>query len=123
MFSQNQVHKAGWDCLSVGLLDGVKTMLEFSEPTGDMTEKTMKILRLVNLHWSQWATNATTRLRAPRNGGVVRELVELITEKFCNLDSLQLNRMPFISDEDVCIVSALPGLACVDLSLTGPLCY
>ena len=105
------------------LLDGVKTMLELSEGIGRVTQKTMKNLRLVNRHWSLWATNATTVLRAPGNGIAVRELVELVAQKFCNLKSLRLDKVPLITDDDVRIVCMLPSLTHVDLSQIGILCY
>ena len=104
----------------MGLLDGVKILLELSECIGSTTEETMKNVRLVNRHWSQWATSAITRLRSP-TGRVMGELVQVITQKFCNLDSLLLDRMRLVTDDVMRIVSTIPGLTCVDLSNTDPL--
>lgn len=37
------------------------------------------------------------------------ELIEVITQKFCNLDSLLLDGVPLVTDDVMRIVSTIPG--------------
>ena len=99
------------------LLDGVKAMLELSESSDGETEHIMKNFRLVNGHWSSWATSATTMLRPSGNCIPLWELVEMAPRTFINLKSLHLDRVYLIADDDeLRILCRLHNLKRLDLS-------
>lgn len=79
-----------WDCLSPELLDIVKAMLECSMRKGYFWSRTMQSLRLVNQHWSSWATGAMTMLQPHRPNVPFGDVMELIAKTFVNLSSLHI---------------------------------
>ena len=72
--------------------------MEESEGGTHVTLQVMKSLRLVNHHWSLWATGATTTLKIGGHHVIFMELAETLTEEFVNLNILHLFRIDTISD-------------------------
>ena len=95
-------HQEGgvWDYIPPELLDNIKTMLKQPE-SSDSIAQTMAQLRLVNRHWSSWATGAIAILRVARNGVPLGQLVET----FANLRSLKLERMRLITDDELQVLT------------------
>lgn len=75
---------------------------------------TMKMLRLVNRHWSLCATESTDMLRPP--AVTLETLLEVVREKFVSLRSLRLDRIRKIDDEYLANLCKLSSLTCVDIS-------
>lgn len=123
----------GWDYLSPEILDIIKVFLDQPEDGNCcLTERAkklliMKDLRLVNWHWSLWATRAITMLRPPTCDLSLQEQLERIAKKFINLNTLQLQRIADyqylnrgfkhyeITDDDLRCLSLLPNLTCLEL--------
>lgn len=104
-----------WDYLPTELLNTVKKMLEKSEARPRVIVRTMVQLRLVNRHWSSWATRATTVFRAEQDNVRLASIVE----KFVNLSSLEIS---------TCITGSglrtLSRLSCLtQLEIIHPLYY
>ena len=99
-----------WHCLAPELLDNLKAQLE--ESAVDICEslQAMKNLRLVNRHWSSWATGATTMLRVTEHHVLFTELVEMLAEKFVSLSILYLHEMNTITDDGLHALLKLPSL-------------
>ena len=91
------------------LLDGVKAALEQSESRFVVVVETMAWLRLVNKHWSSWATRATTALKP----GVCRFPGEMVVKKFVNTNTMILRQecdMIGYLLENLCQFSSLTSL-------------
>ena len=74
-------------------MDAVKGFLEEAEDGADSLIQSMKTLRLVNRHWSQLETTATTILKPGEQHIELEKLVEVISQQFINLNALHLDRM------------------------------
>ena len=111
----NRAHLgSGTICLQI-VLDSVKGFLEEPEHGVDNLLQSMKTLRLVNRHWSRWATTATTMLK-PRGQHIkLEKLVEVISQQFVNLNTLHLDRMENFTDDGLCSLSMLPNLTNLSL--------
>ena len=86
-------------------------MLEQTEGDGGIVANTMKGLRLVNKHWSSWATRAIEMLK-PLNVPL-STLLTKVTEKFVTLRCLKLDNMEKVGDEDLINLGKLPTLTCL----------
>ena len=111
---QADLPRGEWHCLAPELLDNLKAKLEESED--DATLRTMKSLRLVNCHWSLWATRAVTMLKITRHYPLSMELVDTLAETFVNLSTLHLCRMSIVSDDDLQTLLKFPNLTCIDFN-------
>ena len=105
-----------WDRLSSDLLDSVKGFLEVPEAGDHSLLQLMKTLRLVNRHWSRWATTATTMLKPGGQHIKLKKLVEVISQQFVNLNTLDLDRMMNTPDDGLSCLSTLPNLTYLSLS-------
>ena len=95
-------------------MDRIRDMLKQSQSKDGRIADTMKMLRLVNRHWSSWATKAIEMVRPPDVPWGM--LLEVVIEKFVNLRSLKLDRIIMIDDEDLANLCKLSSLTCVDFS-------
>ena len=115
---QAALPRGEWHCLAPELLDKLKAKLEESED--DATLQTMKSLRLVNCHWSRWATGAITMLKITGHRALSMELVAILAKTFANLSTLHLCKMDRITNIGLHTLSELPNLTCLDVSGKGP---
>ena len=83
--SQTDQPSAECHCLAPELLENLKVQLEELDVDICATLQAMKNLRLVNRHWSSWATGATTMLRIMEHHVLFTELVEMLAEIFISL--------------------------------------
>ena len=75
-------------------------MLQQSEGKDDIIiSNTMKESRLINRHWSSWATRAIGVLRPPNVP--LETLLEMVAEKFVDARSITLYKIRNTDDEDV----------------------
>ena len=71
---------SAWGSLSSDLLYAIKGFLEEQDDDADNVMQPMETLRLVNRHWCQWATKATTILN-PRGSHVrLERVVDMISQ-------------------------------------------
>ena len=112
----------GWESLQKELLDNIKDILEQSESKDGSKPETMQNLRLVNRHWSAWATEATRLLRAPRYSIPMGLFVDQAAQSFVHLQSLQLEGMRMIADDGLCNLLKLPKLTSLDLAPGDRIC-
>lgn len=89
-----------WDHIPLHLLDAVKPLLQ---------PRAMMSLRLVNRHWSAWATESTTWLCPPQAG----HRLEWIVQKFVNLRTLHLQEVSHIAEGQWHCLRRLPSLTCL----------
>ena len=91
-------------------------MLEQSEGKDDRTvANAMKDLRLVNQHWSVWATRTIGVLRPPPDARL-ETLVDVVDKRFINVRSLRLDKLRKIDDEDLVTLCKLSTLTVLDIT-------
>ena len=98
-------------------MDEIKGFLEEWDGDPDDVMQTTETLRLVNRHWCQWVTKATTMLNLEGMHVQLEELMDTISRKFVNINTLHLYRMKNITNDGLCCLSMLPNLT--HLSLEG----
>ena len=95
-------------------MDNIKATLEQSEGEDDSIIADMMELRLVNRHWSLWATRAIGVLR-PSNVPL-EKLLKMVAERFVNVRSLKLGNIEKINDEDLVTLCKLSTLTILDVT-------
>ena len=76
----------------------------------------MKNLRLVNLHWSLWATRDIKLLRIAGHCIASMELPETLAEKYINLSTLHPYKMNMISDDGLHALLKISSLTHFDFT-------
>ena len=104
-----------WDCLDSDLLDNLKAQLNGSVSDDCIVLHTMKNLRLVNLHWSLWATGATTMLSITGHHIPPVGIVEILAENFGNLTSLHLCKRDLATGNGLRSLVEFPSLTHLNL--------
>lgn len=73
----------------------------------------LKVSRLLNRHWSQWATEALTYISS--SGATVTTLVQGVSSRFPNVRAVRLKRCRGLNDNGVLVLGKLRRLAHLDM--------
>lgn len=73
----------------------------------------LKVSRLLNRHWSQWATEALTYISS--SGATVTTLIEGVSSRFTNVNAVRLRQCEGLNDNGVLVLGKLQRLAHLDM--------
>eukprot|EP00803_Ostreobium_quekettii_P011034 evm.model.scf_1695.1 EVM.evm.TU.scf_1695.1 scf_1695:8479-10931(-) len=107
----------GWGELPTELLDAMKSAIEASCWDWD-SSPLLKSARLVNRHWRDWATQATTSLRPhchQADHASVHRMLEALATAFPNVQDLYLPADLRITNSHISALAGLPKLRRLEL--------
>ena len=106
---------SNWGHLTFDLLDLVNTMMEKSERDLHKKLQVMKALRLVNRHWSSWATEAINTLSPSTKHITLCTLTERVAAVFVNVSTLLVRDVHHVTADGSWGLRRLPNLTHLDL--------
>ena len=107
---------SAWASLYSNILNAIKGFLEEWDGDADDGLQLTETLQLLNRNWCQWATKATSMLNPMGTHVQLEELVDMISQKCVNVNTLHLYKMK-ITNDGLSSLSTLPNLT--HLSLSG----
>lgn len=112
LMSMNKQAFGGWGNLPAHLFDRMKELLDQQALDGSLC--LLKSVRLVNRHWCQWATDATTFV-TPTRSAPLEQSLEAIATRFKKVEGLRLACHLRATDKGLRSLAKIPHLKHLDL--------